>query len=174
MFGLLCIYSLRSASDLCGKPIPPYWQNKRKLSMCPSSLHGIQRMPVYISPGFNRLFRLILRLNHRIFIHTVPVFFNSLSGSVHYLNFFQQKVYPDSGKGVFRSASVTGTPVFLLYGGTLFSDIVEKFQQTCPADAGGILESLPRSFTTFRMAVSNQHYSRTAFTAETGQFINHP
>jgi len=46
---------------------------------------------------------------------------------------------------------------------TLFSNIVEKFQQTCPADARGILEYLPRSFTTFRMTVSNQHYSRTVF-----------
>ena len=38
----------------------------------------------------------------------------------------------------------------MLWLGTLFSNIVVKFQQTCPADAGGILEYRPRSFTTFR------------------------
>ena len=43
----------------------------------------------------------------------------------------------------------------------LFILFVNSVEKPCPADAGGILEYLPRSFTTLRMPTSNQHYSRT-------------
>jgi len=58
------------------------------------------------------------------------------------------------------------------YKRTLFSNSVEKLQQTCPADAVGILEYLPRSFITFWMTASNQHYSRTVFIKEAREHEN--